>query len=258
MAGWADLEHELALWDAAGLTPTFWWRDDDAHAATPALEPLLALSEKYSIPAHLAVIPDLYDPSLKDRLVTCSQVYLLQHGLAHINHEPKGKGASEFGDHRPIDAQREDLAAGWTALTELNLPNLLPVLVPPWNRICDETLALLPSLGYRAVSAYSGPTSDLPVQGLVHANGHLDPIRWKYDKIFRGVETSLDLLIAHLQGRRTGAFPVHIPTCFLTHHLDMGPEFWAFADDLFGHIAQHKTARWIVVSSLYEESAADA
>ena len=252
MADWADLEHELALWDAAGLTPTLWWRDDDAYAATPELEPLLDLSEKHGIPAHLAVIPDLYQSNLTDRLTRCSYIKLLQHGFAHINHEPKGAGASEFGGSRSLALKRADLEAGWRALTALDLPGLLPVFVPPWNRVCDETLALLPALGYRAVSAYAGPTSSLPVDGLIHANGHVDPIRWKHGKAFRGVEKTLDLFVAHLKGRREGRLPAAIPTCFLTHHKDMGAELWAFVDDLFDRLARQGHAKWIDLSTLIE------
>ena len=44
-SGWAVLEAELDLWQAAGRTASFWWRDDDAVAATPALSRLLALPE---------------------------------------------------------------------------------------------------------------------------------------------------------------------------------------------------------------------
>ena len=38
MAGWEDLDHELDAWWTDGRDATFWRRDDDAGAATPALE----------------------------------------------------------------------------------------------------------------------------------------------------------------------------------------------------------------------------
>ncbi|MEK9660397.1 MAG: hypothetical protein VW644_01455, partial [Alphaproteobacteria bacterium] len=42
-APWDALAAELDVWAAAGRTATLWWRDDDADAASPALERLLAL-----------------------------------------------------------------------------------------------------------------------------------------------------------------------------------------------------------------------
>lgn len=113
MATWSDLEDELDRWRAAQLVPTLWWRDDDAHAATRELEPLLELSESHRVPVHLAVIPDLTHADLAERLISCRFAYLLQHGFAHTNHEPSGLGASEFGDHRDIEMQRRDLRKGW-------------------------------------------------------------------------------------------------------------------------------------------------
>jgi hypothetical protein len=38
---WRRLEAELDRWGDAGRAATFWWRDDDASDATPALETLL-------------------------------------------------------------------------------------------------------------------------------------------------------------------------------------------------------------------------
>lgn len=40
-AMWDRLAAELDRWDAAGRRATFWWRDDDAVAPTPALDACL-------------------------------------------------------------------------------------------------------------------------------------------------------------------------------------------------------------------------
>ena len=51
MIAWRDFEAELAAWAEAGLTPTLWWRDDDAVAQTSALDRLLAITD--AIPVML-------------------------------------------------------------------------------------------------------------------------------------------------------------------------------------------------------------
>ena len=75
--GWDALEAELDLWQSAGRTATFWWRDDDAIAWTPALERLLELAE--DTPIAIAVIPGnaetgLAEPLLRVPTVTVSVV----------------------------------------------------------------------------------------------------------------------------------------------------------------------------------------
>src|SRR5260370_330913 len=52
MSAWQSLMDELDRWPAG--TATFWWRDDDATAASPALDRLPALSDQ---PLALAGIP---------------------------------------------------------------------------------------------------------------------------------------------------------------------------------------------------------
>jgi len=254
MATWADLENELELWRAAQITPTLWWRDDDACAATPHLEPLLEISEKHLIPVHLAVVPDKITASFGERLIGCSDVHLLQHGFTHINHEHAGFGASEFGDSRDVETQIRDLRQGWQQLVSAKLPNLLPGVVPPWNRMSDATLARLPALGYRLISAYEGYTSSIPIGGLIRVNAHVDPIRWKHERRFRGTEAMLDLFTSHLVARREGRISFAEPTGFLTHHLETGSDIWDFTDQLFDRLAHQGVAQWIRLSSLLEQT----
>lgn len=250
MATWSDLDEELGRWRAAGRKPTLWWRDDDAHAATPSLDRLLELSDTHHVPVHLAVIPDLVRDDLSERLEDSSHVHLLQHGFAHLNHEPAGPGASEFGENRDMEQQRRDLRAGWQRLVSGRLRNLVPGFVPPWNRVSDATLTELPGLGYRIVSAFPGSTSAMAVDGLIRADAHVDPIRWKHGRQFRGTEATLELFLRHLSGRRNGRINFAQPTGFLTHHLQTDDEIWNFADHFFERLAHHGIARWICLSSL--------
>lgn len=231
MADWAALDAELERWACAGLKPRLWWRDDDAQTVTPELEQLLTLSDRHRVPAHLSVIPEGLRPDLAPRLRDTARIYVLQHGLCHTNHEPKGRPASEVGDSRDLDTQQRDLARGWEILQDAQMPRLLQGLVPPWNRIGNVARRRLPEWGYAFLSSYEGRDDGTPVAGLTQINAHLDPVRWKHDRVFRGADNMLDMLLAHLGARRRDA-PAQ-PIGYVTHHLQTSDAIWTFTDTLF-------------------------
>lgn len=245
MASWADLDDELRLWRAAGEIPTFWWRDDDTEAPTADLERLIALAERFSAPLHLAVVPHAIDPGLAPRLGASPLVYALQHGFSHKNHEPKGARASEVGVNRDIALQEADLTLGWQRMVAAGLPNLLPVFVPPWNRIAEKTLMVLPRQGYRAVSIFDRRPEN-PV-GLPHFNGHIDPIRWKEGARFAGTEKTLEQAVRHLRQRRLGEAEKDEPTGFVTHHLQTDEPTWGFSAALLERLTFRDATRWIAL-----------
>ena len=203
---------------------------------------------------HLAVVPAGVTRALVDRLADCGHVHVLQHGLAHLNHAAKGSGASEFGADRALATQLDDLGRGWQLLVAAGLARLLPVVVPPWNRMADATLPALPALGYRAISAFEGPTRHHDIPGLLQLHALVDPIRWKEGRSFRGEATMLALILDHLAARREGRAPGEEPTGILTHHLQTGPEVWAFLDRLMARLAAHGSARWVPLSALIAET----
>ncbi len=252
MADWSDLERELTLWREAGETPTLWWRDDDTHAPTGPLDRLLATSERYAIPIHLAVIPADIAPDLADRLAGAQGVYVMQHGFAHINHEPKGVGASEIGDHRRMDLQLSDLREGARRLADAALPNTLPALAPPWNRVSDATLPHLAGLDFRLLSQFDARRTAQPARGLMQVNCHIDPIHWKQGARYRGLEPTLDSVVTHLANRRTGRADRAEPTGLLTHHLQSDAGTWAFVDALLDRLSRHDHVRWVSLSSLLD------
>jgi hypothetical protein len=245
LATWADLDVELETWAAQGETPTFWWRDDDTEACTADLERLIALSERFGAPLHLAVIPVAIDPGLADRLRASPQVYCLQHGYAHKNHEPKGTRASEVGRLRDMALIETDLREGWRRMQQAQLPNLLPVFVPPWNRIGEQVLPLLPQWGYAAFSGFDARPHPEPVAGLQHFNGHIDPIRWKEGAKFAGVEKTLEQCVRHLRKRRMETTYKDEPTGFVSHHLQTDADTWEFTESLMQRLTRDAATRWI-------------
>ncbi|MEM8578945.1 MAG: polysaccharide deacetylase family protein [Pseudomonadota bacterium] len=243
MTGWGALEAELAHWDAP---PTMWWRDDDAQAASPALDRLIAQAERAGAPLHLGVIPEGLSDTLRDRLERAEDVWVLQHGLRHKNHEPKGLRPSEIGESRDLALQRADLAEGWAALQ--GMPRLLPVIAPPWNRIGAATARALPGWGYTLLTTHGPRAEQEAVPGLMRVNLHFDPIRWKGGAHFRGVEGTLKSLVAHLAYRRKNDRDE--PTGLTTHHLQTDDATWAFQDALLDRLAGR--VRWVRLADRME------
>ncbi|MBL9053453.1 MAG: polysaccharide deacetylase family protein, partial [Tabrizicola sp.] len=134
----------------------FWWRDDDAVAPTSALDRLLDLSTAHAAPCLLAVIPKPTGPELASRLGRAPLVKVGVHGWSHENHAPAGSKKAELGPQRPARVQLEELRQGLEKLQALYPKKLVPVLVPPWNRIDPALIPGLSGLGFGGISVY-GP-----------------------------------------------------------------------------------------------------
>ncbi len=243
--GWNTLTRELDAWVKAGRTATFWWRDDDAIAVTPALERLLDLSGRHGIPVALAVIPHRAETALFTRLAKHTNVRVLQHGYDHANHAPAGAKKCELGPHRPRAAVLTELAEGRTKLKKAAPPGLLlDVMVPPWNRIDRRVAAGLAGLGFTAMSADKPRKALRDAAGLLRANSHVDTIDWACRR-FAGEETVLGAVVKHLSARRLGKADGDEPTGLLTHHLAQDDDGWRFIDRFFGATARHSAASWL-------------
>ena len=262
---WAALRRELDLWAETDRQATFWWRDDDAGEATMALDRLLALARRYHVPVALAVIPARASVGLADRLATAPDVAVLQHGWSHANWAPEGR-QNEFGDDRPGRATAADLLGGWARLRALFAEPLdpgqpgrvLPVLVPPWNRIGAATAAALPALGYRALSGL-GPRDPAAqdsglAAGLRHINVHMDIIDWQGSRGFAGNAAVLGAALDHLAARRAGRADPDAPTGLMTHHLDHDEACWRFLDRFLAETTGHPAARWVGTAELLAPS----
>jgi hypothetical protein len=175
---WRSLDDALCRAADRGRSITVWWRDDDATAHTPALERLLALSGRYSVPIAIAAIPASAQPSLRDRLDAESFASILVHGLAHTNHAPPEAKRAELGPHRGTDALRNDATAALAQARGKLGSRVLPVLVPPWNRIAAGLVEGLPAIGFAACRPF-GPAAPDAAPGLRHVNPQIDPIDWR-------------------------------------------------------------------------------
>jgi hypothetical protein len=256
---WAALGDELDAWAAASRTAGFWWRDDDAVAATPTLDRLLAIAAAQDAPLALAVIPVPAEPSLFLRLAQAPQVTVLQHGYAHRNHAPAGARKCELGDDRPAEAVLAELAQGRALLDAATRGLALPVLVPPWNRI-GAVQARLGEAGLRGLSTSKPRARGRLDSGLVQANVHVDPIDWPAQRRgaggFAGDRAVIEAALRHLRARRTGTVDATEPTGFLTHHLVMDETTWRFAERFVATIARHPAARWVAPGAVFADAAA--
>jgi len=205
----------------------YWWRDDDAVEHTPALERLLHLAEKHQAPVTLAVIPALFQASLVARLKGHPLVQIACHGWHHTNHAPTGDKKSEYPESRSWQEIEVEIAEGFQRLRLAFGEQVLPLFVPPWNRMALLHRERL-SCSYSGI-AHDARTGDYPV--------HIDGLRWKpAPPVFAGEERCRNAL-QHLAGadERIG---------LLTHHLVHDENTWVFLDSWLGE------QRWNVVKAI--------
>lgn len=226
-ADWQPLRAELKLWRRSRQSLPIWWRDDDAVAATPALERLADLSDGLGLPVHIAVIPDLVQPSLSGAVAARASLIPLVHGWRHENHAPAGAKKAEFGHPRP-EADAE-LKAGIAQLGQVFGTRLLPMFVPPWNRLDPAFLPALVKARFRAVSTFQPRETAHPLPGLTRVNTHVDPIFWRGNRDLADPEALIHSTVALLRDRRLGVTDASEPLGLLTHHLVHTEEIWRFS-----------------------------
>ncbi|MFN3642439.1 MAG: polysaccharide deacetylase [Gemmobacter sp.] len=225
---WAVLGVELDRWRAASLTLPLWWRDDDAVEPSPALDALLARAEAWGLPVAVAAIPAAATPALAARLAASLAARPMVHGWAHANHEPPDAKRAEFGAARPPAAALADAARGLGRMRALFGPRLLPVLVPPWNRIAPAVATGLAACGFAGLSAV--PKAAGAARGLARLDIHIDPIDWHGTRSALPAARLALPLAALLAARRAAAD--FAPLGLLTHHRDHDPAIWAATDRL--------------------------
>lgn len=227
---WHPVQDALDAAGDRGFTLPILWRDDDAVRATPALDRLFGLAQDHAMPLLLAAIPTGIESGLGRRLDAAADVSVAVHGLAHRNHAPPGAKPAEFGPDRPLADLIADAAAGLRIARErVPAARLLPVFVPPWNRVAPTLAAALPDLGYRGLSAVPGP----PIPSLHRIDATLDPIDWRGTRSLRDPETLLAALTGEITRRPER------PIVLLTHHLVHDEAVWDFVHALLTVLLKH-------------------
>lgn len=242
---WSDLIDELDRWGEAGLVAAFWWRDDDATTATPALDLLLRLAA--GVPLALAVIPALVRPELAEALEGAPRVAVLQHGWQHQNRAEIGK-KSEYPLGRTPAVVRAEIGAGLQRLKAMFGRRLVPVFVPPWNRFADPYLPLLPASGLAGLSRMAGRHTSVLPSGVTAIDVQLDLVDWRGNRGFIGPEAALAGIVGHLQASRSSAAAPGSPLGILTHHPIMDAATAKFLERLVPLTAAHAAARWAAIS----------
>lgn len=236
---------EIARRARIGQPVTFWLRDDDAVVPTTALDRLLALADRLALPLLLAVIPAPAGDSptgkaLVERLAHCAGVDIAVHGWSHQSHARAGEKKQELDPWRPASDVHDELRRGLVHLQALHGARVLPLLVPPWNRIAAGLLPGLGADGYTALSTY-GPVR--PVAGLKQLNSTLDIMNWKGGRVGHSASALWDMLAARLSAGDTRIG-------LLSHHLVHDETVWeALAEVLeavAGAGAQWESARQIL------------
>jgi predicted glycosyltransferase len=238
---WRPLSSAIGRAHEAGWEPAFWWRDDDAVADTPALRRLLALSRRYRSPIAVAVIPKLAEPGLEEALETWPDAAALVHGLFHRNHAHAGEKKAEFGQQRPLSMVADDARAALMLAREICPAKLLPVFVPPWNRIAPALVPILSKLGFRGLSTFldrERPTVD----GLLQVNTHLDPVDWRGTRSARSPDALIAETAAAVGRRLAGLADRGEPIGLLTHHGQHDEPVWTVCEALLEHLARHEVA----------------
>ena len=250
---WDILLEELDNWHSAGRQATFWWRDDDAIAASTELETLNKLSQDFTLPLSLAVIPARLQGSLVDYLGQRSHFSVLQHGYAHQSHAAPGAKKIEIGGARDSDAIAAELGQGCDILEQAFGEQFIKVLVPPWNRIEARTYPVISQSGLVGLSSMWARIEAYPAAGLQQVNCHLDPVNWREGRGFIAESKAIEAIQLHLLGRRVGILDNDEPTGILTHHLDQSADVWAFCRTLFSLLQQHPAVRWLDAREIWSE-----
>ena len=227
---WSALRQSLAQHRAQGLALPLWCRDDDAIEPTAHLDRLERLSDATGVTVHLAVIPRNATAALASRLADSRAFVPLVHGWQHVSHAPPDAKKAEFGQPRADGAT--ELASSLTRMQDLFGDRMLPVFVPPWNRIDPAYLPELAALGYRGLSTYLPRAQAQPYPGLVQINTHIDPIAWRSTRDLIDPQTLIDATAAHITARTSGDADNTEPLGLLTHHLVHSDAVWSFCEQL--------------------------
>ena len=223
----------------AGNPVNLWLRDDDTVEPSEPLHRLLMLTQQFSVPLTLAVIPAFSDEKLAQYLAAVDHVCIAVHGWSHSNYAGPDEKKQELGLHRPLDIIVSELRLGLSRLAGLHGRRFVPLLVPPWNRISPIVIEELYPLGYRALSTFG--ESDDAVFTMI--NTQVDLMDWKGSRGCRDHNVLAAELIDHIE-HTPG------PIGLLTHHLVHDESAWHFLEQIMDITTAQHGCEWVSVRQL--------
>lgn len=226
---------------ASGRPASLWLRDDDAVEPTHALGRFLAITQGHAVPVTLAVIPEETGVALEAYLAVRPLVSVALHGWSHRNYAPSTEKKQELGPHRPAALVLAELASGMSKLSALYGDVLLPLLVPPWNRISPALLPQLAGIGIGWLSVF-GPEK---ARGIPEMNTHVDVMDWHGTRGGRPLDVLFGEIAARIETMGEGA-----AMGLLTHHLVHDAAVESFLEALFALTSGHAGCRWVPAADL--------
>ncbi len=240
------LSRELDLWADQGLQARFWWRDDDAEDASPALARLLLLRAKFGLPLAVAVIPAAATLALAGQLAGEVETVVLQHGWDHHNHASPGQPKAELAPLRDKAEVERQLGEGQAHLKYLFGDVALPVLVPPFNALAPGLVGAVKANGFRYVSLLG----DFQGLGMANRNVHVDLIDWPAGRA-EAPDRIARQAVAALRLRRFGLVERSAPIGIMTHHLRQDEEAWLSTEALLDCLAHHRAATFPSINAVF-------
>ena len=251
MTGWERVRDELDIWAAEKRVAQFWWRDDDAQDVSPRLKRMLSIAQNFDVSVALSVIPVGTKAGLVKYLQASNQAQVLVHGYAHKNYARKGQAKRELGGARALNDIIEDLANGLALARASFGERVLPVMVPPWNRIAPKAVEVLPRLGYRGISTWKPRLKVTACAGLTQVNAHLDVIDWRRGRRVKSEAQIAGLLLRKLRWRRADPERASEPLGLLTHHQLWSAEKENTIVQFLGITREHRAVIWRPATAVF-------
>ncbi len=209
------------------------FRNDDLGWNPKAFARLLTLFARHDQRLNAAAIPQaLNDEVLKESIPYSYQaapyLQIVTHGFSHQNHELEGKKA-EYGSTREYADVKRELELGRLTLAE-RFENYYPCFVPPWNRMNNAFLPLLPECGYKILSREEEVAAKSAVAPIPEFNVSLD-LHTRKDSL----RSSAKEIFRYLARRNEeGADFVGV----MLHHDKMTEEDFSTLDDLLKELTK--------------------
>jgi len=251
MSAWERISDELDIWKRERRPAQFWWRDDDAGDVSPNLKRMCDVASAHRVSIGLSVIPLRRTARLVSFVTARPNLDVLVHGYAHVSFARDGEAKREFSGSRPLSDMTRDLGEAMALQKTAFGKRMLPVLVPPWNRISPRLLRELPNLGFRGLSTWKPRPEHGRIRGLLQVNAHLDPVNWRAGRVIKSEAQVASLLLRKLRWRRANPRRSLEPLGLLTHHEHWCAEKEQIVVTLLKVTRNHPAVSWLSAREVF-------